>query len=101
MRLPSFLSKTVDLACVSDKCKVCFRTTNARNVKAQCNYCQANVHASCINMTEDDLKFLQLQNEVWRCDDCKQNKRDSLRLESAMKAQIASDEHVIKLRAES
>lgn len=51
----------VDLGCLgyiskvkmSDKCKVCFHNINARNAKAQSNF-----HASCINMTDDNVKFL-------------------------------------------
>lgn len=113
LRLPSFQVQTVVLACLrviskvkmSDKCKVCCRNINARNAKAQCTDCQGSFHASCINMTEDDVKFIQSQNEVWRCDDCKKKKRESLRLESAIETQGASNEDVIKLlqemRAES
>lgn len=80
LRLPSFQVNIVDLGCLSyiskvkmsDKCKVCFHNINARNAKAQCT--DAKPIFVRVNMTEDNVEFLQSQSEVWRCNDCKKKK---------------------------
>lgn len=79
LRLPSFQVNMVDLGCLSyiskvkmsDKCKVCFHNINARNAKAQCTYAKPIFMRVVFNMTDDNVKFLQSQSKVWRCNDFK------------------------------
>lgn len=85
---------------MSDKCKHCNRNINARNVKIQCKDCQGVFHAGCVDMTEEDVKFLQSGNEIWRCDICKKTRRESLRLETDTEDQGAKNEDVLKLSQE-
>lgn len=99
-----YLSKV--LICVfsvvnmSEKCKVCSRGINARHVKVQCKDCQAFFHGSCVNMSEEDVKFLEEQNDLWRCDNCKKTRRASMKLESTIDEARVSNEDLVKILGE-
>lgn len=86
---------------MADKCKQCNRNiSNVRNVKIVCKDCEGCYHAACVNMTEEDAKFLQTNNETWRCGECKKTRRDSLRLESTLEKVDVKNEVIIKLLEE-
>lgn len=82
---------------MSGKCKVCNRAVNARQVNVQCVDCNGIFHGSCVDMTEDDIKFLQTQNEIWRCGDCKKSRKESMKIETSTSKTGVSNEDLVKI----
>lgn len=89
-----------NLVKMSDKCKSCNRVTKQRQVKIKCNDCDSLFHGSCVNMSEEDVTFMQAENEIFRCDNCKKTRRESMRFESAVEKSGGRNNDVIMLLRE-
>jgi hypothetical protein len=77
-------------------CNVCNATTRTRN-KITCDDCKLNFHLGCVKLTNDDLKYFEEENQIWRCVPCSKIRRKSMVLESASNITF---EDVLKLVTE-
>ncbi|XP_075210788.1 uncharacterized protein LOC142318134 [Lycorma delicatula] len=66
------------------KCGVCNKNITTKHSKIACIDCKTLFHASCENMSKDDIELLIFNNEIWRCEHCALSKRKDLQLETAV-----------------
>lgn len=59
-------------------------TKSLKNVKqrVECSDCKALFHCKCVNMSVDDVTYLNEQGQFWRCEVCSVERRKSLRVET-------------------
>ncbi len=70
---------------MSDKCKKCSKSFTTRSVKVQCNDCQVTYHAPCVNLTKEDVEYIQSEGgQLWRCEVCTKGRRKSMQVASTL-----------------
>lgn len=69
---------------MSGKCKVCLKAVKTSQVKIKCNDCESLCHGACVNMSQNDIDFLLNSGDVFRCEQCKQERRTSMRVETEL-----------------
>jgi hypothetical protein len=70
---------------MSDKCKECKKSISVKKPKIQCSDCVNVYHGVCVNLSTDDITYLsEEQGSCWRCPQCNELRRKSLRVESAL-----------------
>ncbi|XP_039297910.1 uncharacterized protein LOC120354615 [Nilaparvata lugens] len=79
-------------------CKICSKSVrDANNDSTTCNDCHASVHAKCVNLTMDDLKYMQQNKKIWRYEDCSKERRRSIALETTAAEGELSLQDVVRL----
>lgn len=63
-------------------CGVCTKGISASKLKMTCTDCSRDFHAACLKMSKADIECIKADDLVWRCGDCAQSRRKSMRLES-------------------
>lgn len=60
---------------MSSKCKICSEHFTSSELRITCASCLGPCHASCVNMTTEDIDYLNERNEPWNCSICLSNTR--------------------------
>lgn len=61
-------------------CGVCVKAVGSR-LKLKCCDCVSEFHASCVKMTKADVDFITADELPWRCSNCEETRRRSMRFE--------------------
>lgn len=61
----------------------CRKKIKANSLAVDCVDCNGKFHASCVNITQQEIEFLSQENKFWRCAECQTVRRKSMALQSA------------------
>lgn len=61
----------------------CKKKIKSNTLSVDCVDCSGRFHASCVDLTQQDIDFLSQDNKSWRCSECQAVRRKSMALQSA------------------
>lgn len=82
-------------------CKICTKNVTSKQVKIECTDCTCKLHASCVNMTKDEVEFILSDNQIWRCTECSKSRRKSMAIQSTADEGKATLNDVIEMLEEA
>lgn len=82
---------------MADKCKLCVKTVSSRSSKVKCVDCEQVFHGACVQMSKEDIEFIESSKEIWRCDNCRMDRRKSMQVQSELSSDVPNIGDVLKL----
>lgn len=68
---------------VMPDCGACLKSLKNIKIKSTCSECKQSFHPKCVNLSNDDVKFIIDDQQVWRCEPCSKVRRQSMKMETA------------------
>ncbi|XP_046680823.1 uncharacterized protein LOC124367765 isoform X2 [Homalodisca vitripennis] len=77
-------------------CDVCTKSITSKQLNLVCNDCSKEFHGTCMRMNKADLDWITADGLTWRCQECSETRRKSLRFDSAAQEGKLSLEDMMK-----
>lgn len=72
------------------------KAISGKQIKLACTDCAREFHGSCLKMSKADIECVTIDGLSWRCQQCSETRRKSLRFESAVEEGKVTLEDILK-----
>lgn len=77
-------------------CGTCLKSITSKQIRLECIDCKSEFHGACFKMSKADVDCIVADGMPWRCNKCGEERRKSLRFESAVQDGNLSLEDIMK-----